>query len=81
MGRVRSAIVRSRYLVVYDYGTGGVWAYVTAPSEDAILQAFPELQVVRERPEWMDDDARERLEDLDLEQPSGLLADLLAERG
>ena len=62
----------SRYLVVYDYGMGGLWAYVTASSATEILDAFPELEVVHEQPEWMDDAERGRLDVLDIERPSGL---------
>ena len=46
--------MKSEYLVAYDYGMGGLWAYVRAESEAEILAAFPELQVVHERPHWMD---------------------------
>ena len=45
-----------RFLTVYDYGTGGVWAWVSAPSADAILAAYPELQIVDELPDWLEDE-------------------------
>ena len=70
----------SRYLVVYDYGMGGLWAYVIASSATEILDAFPELEVVHEQPEWMDDAERGRLDVLDIERPSGLLSQILADR-
>ena len=41
------------FLVVYDYGTGGVWGFARAQSEAEINNAFPELQVVHDTPEWM----------------------------
>ena len=69
-----------RYLVVYDYGTGGLWAYVTASSETEILEAFPELEVVHEQPGWMGDAERGRLDVLDIQRPSGLLTQILADR-
>ena len=72
---------RSRYLVVYDYGAGGVWAYVVARSADEIVSRFPELQIVHERPKWMSDHDERRLDLLDLDAPTGLLSDLLAGRG
>ena len=70
----------SRYLVVYDYGMGGLWAYVIASSATEILDAFPELEVVHEQPEWMDDAEHGRLDALDIERPSGLLSHILADR-
>ena len=71
------------FLVVYDYGQGGVWAYVKALSKDDILRRFLELQVVETRPEWMSEAhlARvRRTNTLDIDRPSGLLSDLLADR-
>ena len=41
------------FLVVYDYGMGGVWGFAHAQSEAEILHAFPELSVVYETPQWM----------------------------
>jgi hypothetical protein len=63
-----------------DYGTGGVWAYVTARSADEIVSRFPELQIVYERPEWMSDEDEQGLDVLDVDAPTGLLSDLLARR-
>ena len=72
--------MKSEYLVAYDYGMGGLWAYVRAESEAEILAAFPELQVVDERPHWMDDKRAATLDRLDLDAPTGLLAILLSGR-
>ena len=71
-----------RYWVVYEYGQGGVWAVVAARSAEEIRAHFPELGLVADRPGWMSDDLAARLEAnvLDLDRPTGLLADLLAER-
>ena len=41
------------FLVVYDYGMGGVWGFASAESEAEILDAFTEMKVVHETPEWM----------------------------
>lgn len=73
-----------KFLVVYDYGQGGVWAFVRATSPDEIRRRFPELRVVTARPHWMSDELRLQIEetenhDLD-EPPRGLLADLIAQR-
>ena len=72
-----------RFLVVYDYGMGGVWAYVEAESAEQIEERFPELKVFPEPPPWMPEDHRqkllERTYDID-EKNFGLLADLLDQR-
>jgi hypothetical protein len=47
--------MKQEFLVVYDYGTGGVWAYIVADSEERIAQSFPELRVVSTRPQWIDE--------------------------
>jgi hypothetical protein len=75
--------VKQRYLVVYDYGQGGVWAYVRAASKRTILTRFPELNVVDDPPPGL---SQERLRKLmentqDIDKPGpGLLADILADR-
>jgi hypothetical protein len=67
-------------LVAYNYGQGAVWAYVRAPAADAINTAFPELAVITEHPAWMSKAEAERLPILDLDHPTGLLADILRTR-
>lgn len=70
-------------LVCYDYGTGGLWGILTAPSEDAIRAKYPELTIAEVRPPWMDDERITQLyaEPLRLEdQPPGLMAALVADR-
>lgn len=49
------------YLVVYDYGMGGIWAVVTASSKSDVEGAYPELVVVDERPDWVDDEEYQRI--------------------
>lgn len=72
----------TEYLVVYDYGQGGVWAVVRAESPADIRARFPELTVVAKQPAWMSDSnlAELRNASLDVNQPTGLLADILRER-
>jgi hypothetical protein len=53
--------VDREFLVAYDYGMGGLWGILMAPSAQAISARYPELIVVAERPEWMDDERYERL--------------------
>lgn len=47
--------MEGEYLVVYDYGMGGVWAVMTAPSKTVVEAAYPELAVFDDRPDWVDD--------------------------
>ena len=43
-----------KYLVVYDYGQGGLWAYIYARSREEILQRIPQLTIVDREPDWME---------------------------
>lgn len=45
--------MKKRHLVVYDYGTGGVWAFISANSPWEILSKYPKLEVLERRPAWM----------------------------
>jgi hypothetical protein len=47
--------MKKQYLVVYDYGMGGLWGVIAARSEQEILQKYPSLEVVVARPGWMSD--------------------------
>jgi hypothetical protein len=53
------------FLVVYDYGTGGVWSYLRADSPEQIRAKFPMLTIFDEPPAWMSDAER-----LDIEAKS-----------
>ena len=46
--------MRKPFLVLYDYGQGGVWAYLLADSFEQIRTEFPQLRVYDQPPEWMD---------------------------
>ena len=64
------------YLVVYDYGMGGVWSYIHADSAERIERLYPDLKVVPERPEWMTDEREQRIRQnrtFDVENPAGWL--------
>jgi hypothetical protein len=70
--------VKRRFLVVYDYGQGGVWAFLNARSKSEIQARFPQLQVVPEAPLWMSKQELGRLErtmtyDID-DEPEDFLA-------
>lgn len=73
--------VKQRFLVVYDYGSGGVWAYVDAESSEEIEREFPELTVVSQPPDWMSADeqadiAEHATYDLHEDRSFGLLAEI-----
>jgi hypothetical protein len=77
--------VRKPFLVVYDYGQGGVWAFIVAKSSSEIRTKFPELKVVESPPEWMSERDLEELSktmtfDLD-DRRAGLLASIITQRG
>jgi len=82
-GQWKDYAVDREYLVAYDYGMGGLWAILIAPSEDAITAKYPELAVAPERPPWMDDDRYDRLRGEPLwldDPPSGILRAVVADR-
>jgi hypothetical protein len=45
------------FLVVDDYGTGGIWFVVRAPTEDDIAAVLPSVTIfpTGSRPDWMTD--------------------------
>jgi hypothetical protein len=47
--------MKRKYLVVYDYGMGGVWGLIAARSEQEIHQKYPDLIIKEVRPGWMSD--------------------------
>src|SRR5262249_2283848 len=52
-GGLSSVLKPGEFLVCYDYGTGGLWGVLVAPSASAISARFPEVVVVERRPDWM----------------------------
>lgn len=75
--------MKQPFLVAYDYGQGGVWAIVSAESASEIEGRFPELAVIAEPPKWMTPEelqAIEREATYDIDETSGLLADIVRRR-
>lgn len=72
------------FLVCYDYGTGGLWGVLIAPTGAAINAKYPELLITNSLPKWMDENElatrRETPLWLDDEPPQGLLRALVADR-
>lgn len=72
------------FLVLYDYGMGGVYAIIYASAKSEILHKYPMLDVLETRPEWMTNDLYEttranRSFDID-DEPTGWLLTVLDER-
>lgn len=71
---------QTTYLVVDDYGTGGIWIYIHARSAEEITDRFPDLTVFTEWRSWMTPDRLIplvwNLEAYDLDDPSGYLETL-----
>ena len=73
---------KRRFLVVYDYGQGGVWAFVWARSQEELHEKFRDLTVVDAIPEWLSGDELENTErrmtfDVDDVKPGDWIAFLL----
>ena len=68
--------------MVYDYGQGGVWAFIWAQSADDIYQRFRDLEVVNTMPSWLSGDELARTEqtmtfDIDDVKPDDWVARML----
>jgi hypothetical protein len=76
--------MRKPYLVVYDYGQGGLWGYVVANSKAEIEASFHEVTVLDQKPDWMSEEERTSIEAdsfEELEHPgSGVLGAVLTFR-
>lgn len=84
-GRGLSALLKAgEFLICYDYGTGGLWGILVAPSAAAIGAKYPELVIVYSLPEWMDEAQLATMRETPLwrdEEPrQGLLRALVADR-
>lgn len=54
--------MRQAFLTLYDYGAGGVWAYVRAQSAEEIRAKFRDVTVYSDPPAWMTDAHRQSIE-------------------
>jgi hypothetical protein len=73
------------YLVVYDYGMGGVWLLIDARSTQEIESKFPKLKAYEDKPDWMtEEDKAQYVNDVENinyhwdidKKPTGWLEDL-----
>jgi hypothetical protein len=70
---------------MYDYGMGGLWAYLWARNTDEIRRLFPELQVFDKWPDTMSEATRRLTEeketyDIDDDRGRGILSVILNDR-
>lgn len=72
------------FLVLYDYGQGGLWAVIVADSAEQVRQRYPELEVFESPPEGLSIEVvakiREQGEIGIDDPPVGWLAELVAHR-
>jgi hypothetical protein len=68
--------MRRKHLVCYDYGQGGLWAYIYAESPEEIQAKFRDLEVIAAPPAWLTSEEQEKLEAYDVDCPDGWLAKL-----
>ena len=59
--------MKQKYLVVHDYGTGGIWYYIIARSKEEIESKFPGFEVIEEEPAWLDEKTKQTLEIHDID--------------
>lgn len=81
--------MKKTYLVVYDYGQGGVWFLLDARSVSEIQKKWPFFKAYKDRPEWMSPDEKlryvERCKETEFQwdidnDPEGWLAIAVSER-
>ena len=79
--KVERAGHQQPFLACYDYGQGGLWAFITAESAREITSAYPELTIVERTPSWVTPEIMRKLPRLDLRAPpTDVLAVLVQER-
>jgi hypothetical protein len=75
---------KREFLVVYDYGMGGLWGIILARSEQEITKEYPELSIVETRPAWMDEALFQEIADIETHDidgaPWGILNAILTDR-
>ncbi len=43
--------MKEKFLTLYDYGSGGVWQYIYAESEEQVLNKYSRLVIVKHKPD------------------------------
>jgi hypothetical protein len=75
---------KQAFLACDDYGQGGIWMFIDARSSAEIAEAYPELRVFEEPPDFLTQEKLDQIDDelhFDIDMsPSGYLAELVAAR-
>ena len=76
---------KTTFLVCYDYGHGGLWAYIKARTKEEITGRYPELTILEVSPKSLAEADLVEISssmtfDID-DEPSGWIASLVKERG
>ncbi len=58
---------RNPFLTVCDLGGTQAWTYIHAPSARAILDKYPQMAVLEQAPDWLDEATRRRIPRRDLD--------------
>jgi hypothetical protein len=79
------ALMKMKYLAVYDYGMGGIWTVISANSKGDIAEKYPMLEAVDAPPSWMstveyDRIAATRSFDIDDDPPDWLKTAMMERR-
>lgn len=61
--------MKTKFITVYDYGTGGVWRYIYAESAGEIQKKYPRLKVLDREPSWFGDEHRKYTLECDIDDP------------
>ncbi|MFC5343226.1 hypothetical protein ACETK8_07900 [Brevundimonas staleyi] len=57
------------FLVCHDYGMGGLWWWITAPSAETIQSAFRDVIVFDVPPDWWSDELDAIVRHVQLDDP------------
>ena len=66
------------YLVYHDYGQGGLLAILSCSSEEEIYDKFNDVNVLNERPNWLDEDRYNNLIKVSIQDVSNTWLETLA---
>ncbi len=65
------------FLVVYDYGQGGIWWWITASSSVEITKAYRGVRVLEHAPDWWTPEQDRVTSRIQVNEPDATLRELL----
>lgn len=65
------------FLVLYDYGQGGVWWWIIARNPAEITEACPDVQVLERVPDWWTPEQDSTTPRINVDEPDATLRLLL----